>query len=285
MKKCLLLCLVLLVAQFASAQSVTPAPKKPSLETFAIADDGTPLQWTVYKPKGEGPWPAVLVIHGGLFRSGSPDQPYVTHCAKDLSKAGFIAFAIEYRLAPRGSLPGQVSDGRFPDQYNDVTLAVLAARNDPRANGQVGSVGGSSGATHTAWVASHGQPGADRIDVGVGFSGAYDFSDFTPDDDLLDFIRAVTNYVGVPQRDIDGLGQASPSWNLDGETAPLFLLDSEGDLMPAVQLQDMVAALEAIHAPDYKAITLPGRAHGLANWPREKNDAISFLQEHFATQQ
>lgn len=129
-------------------------------------------------------------------------------CARDLAKAGFIAFAINYRLAPKGSLPGQVSLGRFPDQYNDVALAVLAARNDSRGNGQVGSVGGSSGATHTAWVASHGQPGADCLDVGVCFSGAYDFSDLTPDDYLLDFVRAVTNYVGAPRTDTEALRQA-----------------------------------------------------------------------------
>lgn len=281
MKKCLLLCLALLVAQFASAQSLSLAPKKPKSEVYATADDGTQLTWTVYTPQGHGPWPAVLVIHGGLFHSGSDEEPHVIECAKDLADAGFLAFAINYRLAPRGSLPGQVSLGRFPDQYNDVALAVLAARSDPRGNGEVGSVGGSSGSTHTVWVASHGTRGADRIDVGVGFSGAYDFSDFTPDDYLKVFIQSVTNYVGVPRKDIASLRAASPAWNLDADTTPLFLLDSEGDVMPAVQLQDMVAALQSAGVSDYDSVTLPGRAHGLSNWRFAKDDAISFLKDHF----
>ena len=62
---------------------------------------------------------------------------------------------------------GQVSDGRFPDQSDDVKLAVLAARYDPRCNGQVGSVGGSAGGYETAFVATTGTVGQDRIDVGV----------------------------------------------------------------------------------------------------------------------
>ena len=101
--------------------------------------------------------------------------------------------------------PGQRSLGRFPDQYDDVHLAVLAARHDFRSNGKVGSVGGSAGATHTAWVAATGTPGDDRIDVGVGLSGAYDFSDFSPDPLLAAFIATVTNYVGVPETDTAAL--------------------------------------------------------------------------------
>jgi acetyl esterase/lipase len=66
-------------------------------------------------------------------------------CPQDLAAAGYIAFSIEYRLAPPGALPGQISDGRFPDQTDDVKLAVRTARADRRCNGQVGAVGGSAG--------------------------------------------------------------------------------------------------------------------------------------------
>ena len=72
-----------------------------------------------------GPWPAVLVIHGGDFYTGSPDSSMESIvCAQDLTAAGYIAFSIEYRLAPPGALPGQISDGRFPDQTDNESRIV-----------------------------------------------------------------------------------------------------------------------------------------------------------------
>ena len=128
-------------------------------------------------------------------------SPEMADCGRDLAADGFIAFAIEYRLAPNGSLPGQLPEGRFPDQSDDVKLAVLAARSDPRCNGQVGAIGGSAGGYHTAFAAGTGTPGQDRIDVGVSLSGAYDLSDSSPDPGLNAFIGIVTNYVGVTESD------------------------------------------------------------------------------------
>ncbi len=46
----------------------------------------------------------------------------------------------------------EISDGRFPDQSDDVKLAVRTARADPRCNGQVGAVGGSAGGYQSAFT-------------------------------------------------------------------------------------------------------------------------------------
>ncbi|PYK38112.1 MAG: hypothetical protein DME60_11710, partial [Verrucomicrobia bacterium] len=99
------------------------------------------------------------------------------YAIQDLRDAGYLALSIEYRLAPPGSIAGQTSDGRYPDQTNDCKVAVRAARADPRCNGKVGAVGASAGATHAAYLASDGTTGDDKVDVAVCLSGAYDFSD------------------------------------------------------------------------------------------------------------
>jgi len=258
------------------------AKDEPS-ELYATATDGTPLHWVVFTPSGDGPWPAVLVIHGGHFKGGTPtSSPDSVTCGRDLAAAGFIAFSIEYRLAPNGALLDQVSSGQFPDQSDDVKLAVLAARHDARCNGQVGSVGGSAGGYHTAFVAATGTPGEDRIDVGVSLSGAYDLSDFSPDPEIATFIDDATNYVNVTTADVAALQAASPAYLVDSETAPLFLMHTEEDPMPYSQLADMTSHLEALGLTNYQSLTLPGSAHSFANWPAVKDYAITFLTSWFA---
>lgn len=277
MKNILYFC-ALFVSFPAAFVAARPTPTPPfTTETYATASDGTPLTWDVYTPAGRGPWPAVLVIHGGLYVSGGSFDQGVIGCAKDLARAGYIAFAINYRLAPPGAIPGQTSSGRYPEQYDDVQLAVLAARSDTRANGKVGAVGGSAGATHAVWVSATGERGADRLDATVGLSGAYNFADFAPDDTLNLFQRAVTNYVGVPVTDLVDLFAASPVSQVDRSVAPLYLADSEGDIMPAVQLLDLVARLTSVGARSFDSITLPGAGHSFENWPLVADEAIAFL--------
>ena len=252
-------------------------------EVYGTASDGTPLHWDVYTPSTPGPWPVVLVIHGGGFISGSPtSSPESVDCARDLAAAGYLALSIEYRLAPPGILQGQVSDGRFPQQTNDVNLAVRTARSDPRCNGQVGAIGGSAGGYHTAFAATNGTPGQDRIDVGVCLSGAYDLSDFSPNPNLYNFTNFVTNYVGVTTSDSASLRAASPAWLVDPTTPPLYLVNTLEDPMPYSQLPDLIAKLDAAGVTNYQAQTLPGDQHSFAYWPTIKDHSLAFFAAVFA---
>ena len=271
---------LLFLVSFTALHRAQAAKDPPPAELFATASDGTPLHWFVFTPEEPGPWPAVLVIHGGNFKGGDPiSSPESVTCASDLAAAGFIAFSIEYRLAPTGSLDGQVSEGHFPDQTDDVQLAVRAARSDPRCNGQVGAIGGSAGGYHAAFRAVTGTPGDDRIDVGVSLSGAYDLSDFSSGNSV--FLDTVTNYVNVSSDDTIALQAASPAYLITAPVAPLFLIDSEYDNMPASQLPDMANALDAAGVSNYQALTLPGIGHSFSNWPSVKNEALAFLANGF----
>jgi acetyl esterase/lipase len=222
------------------------------------------------------------VIHGGGFYQGTPDwSPDSIVCAQDLAAAGYIAFSIEYRLAPPGFLPGQVSDGRFPDQTDDVKLAVTTARNDARCNGQVGAVGGSGGGSHVAFVAGTGTVGDDRIDVGVALSGAHDYSDFSAPSSSY-FMSSVTNYVGVASTDTAPLRAASPAWVADSQTTPLLLVNSLNESMPYSQLSDMVQHLDAVGVTNYQVTALNGGNHSFGNWPTVKEQALAFIAAGFA---
>jgi acetyl esterase/lipase len=261
----------------------SPADVIPHTEVYGTASDGTVLHWVVYTPTTPGPWPAVLIIHGGGFDSNTPDSsPESIACAQDMAAVGYIAFSIEYRLAPPGFLPGQTSDGRFPDQSDDTKVAIRAARNDQRCNGQVGAVGGSGGGYLVAFCLGTGTFGDDRLDVGVGLSGAYDLSDLSPTPNLTYFTATVTNYVGVIATDTAALRAASPAWLVDSTIAPLLMVNSTRDSMPYGQLGDMIAHLDALGVTNYQALTFPGGLHAFANWPSVKDQALTFIANAFA---
>ena len=93
----------------------------------------------------------------------------------------------------------------------------------------------------------------------------------------------MSNYVGVPSTDTAALRAASPAWVLDATVAPLFLVDSVGDTIPAAQLDDMVAQLNATGVTNYEARSIPGDLHSFAYWSQVKNDALAFLAAGFAS--
>ena len=260
------------------AQQISSQPSqalRPITEQYAVADDGTILTWEAFLAPGGGVHPNVLIIHGGGF-NGNEDGPGQLVCAQDLSDAGMNAFIISYRLAPPGMLPGQTSDGRYPDQTNDVHLAVRAARQDPRGNGKVGAVGGSAGGSHTVYVAATGTPGDDQIDAGVSLSGAYNFGDTASWSWQGGyFFSSVSNYVGAT--DAKTLTAASPIAFIKAPMSPLLLYASADESMPPQQITDLIAQLNTVRAKNYQQTVYSGHGHAFAYWSKISPDVIEFL--------
>lgn len=244
---------------------------------YAKADDGTELRWTVYPGAGPGPHPAVLVIHGGGFVK-EPNSPKTLQTAEDAAAAGFNAFHVEYRLASRrGGLSGQTSSGQYPDQTNDLKLAVRAARKFPGGNGKVGAIGGSAGGAHAVYLAATGTAGDDRLDAAVALSGAYDFNDLGSQKQR-NFQRLVINYAG--SSDPAALTKASPVTYVDANTAPLLVMASDDDAMPPEQYDDLIKKLNASGARDFqKLLRTNSRAHAFAYWPEVRQQCLAFLKQ------
>jgi acetyl esterase/lipase len=101
--------------------------------------DGQHLQLDLARPKtGDGPFPAIVCIHGGGFRAGSR-QGYDDLCIR-LAQHGYVAVTVSYRLAPKY---------QFPAAIHDVKAAVRWLRANARqyrvAPERIGVMGGSAG--------------------------------------------------------------------------------------------------------------------------------------------
>ncbi len=104
-----------------------------------------------FLPQVEGPVPAVIVIHGGAWRSGNRRQ--LRGYADSLAKRGMACFAIDYRLAPDHKFPAQIDDCRAAVRWvrrNAAEFRVDAAR--------VGAIGYSAGGHLAALLGTTGKP-------------------------------------------------------------------------------------------------------------------------------
>lgn len=80
----------------------------PNIE-FA-SPDGVPLRLNVYRPPQIGQYPAIIVIHGGGWQSGSPETN--ADFSRYMAARGYTVFAITYRYAPAYKFPAQLDDVR-----------------------------------------------------------------------------------------------------------------------------------------------------------------------------
>jgi acetyl esterase/lipase len=125
----------------------------------------------LHEPAGEGPWPTVVLIHGGFWKWGW-DRTLMTPLAHDLARRGYAVWNIEYRRVGQegGGWPGTLEDAAAAIDH----LAELAAV----GTGRVVTVGHSAGGHLAVWLAARhrlpaGAPGAmPRVRPGAAVSQA-----------------------------------------------------------------------------------------------------------------
>ncbi|MDH3402713.1 MAG: dienelactone hydrolase family protein [Acidobacteriota bacterium] len=179
-------------------------------------------------PAGEGPFPAVLVVHEnrGL-------NPYVEDVARRFAVAGFLALAPD-GLSPVGGYPGNDDDGRAlqasldPDALRrDMLNSARFVRSHESSTGKLGAVGFCWGGGITYYLAV--EMGGD-LAAGVPFYGA-------PPEALEDAARI---------------------------KAPLMIQSAEDDPRINALWPDFEAALVA-HEVRYERHLYPGTRHGFHN--------------------
>jgi len=70
--------------------------------------DGTALTLNVYRPLSSGRYPTLVVIYGGAWQSGSPDNK--ANFSRYMAAQGYTVIAIDYRHAPQYPFPAQLTD-------------------------------------------------------------------------------------------------------------------------------------------------------------------------------
>ena len=81
------------------------------------------LKARLYRPDGEGPFPAVIDVHGGAWRGGSrtDDAPIAEHLARN----GILVASIDFRRPPATPYPGPVADIAFATRWLAAQSSAL----------------------------------------------------------------------------------------------------------------------------------------------------------------
>src|SRR5881398_3477515 len=100
---------------------------------------GEPLLARLYRPKGDGPFPAVVEVHGGAWASG--DRLNNAPLNEALAARGILVMAVDFRMPPAAQYPASIADVNLATRWLKAHAAEFGGRPD-----RVGGLGTSSGA-------------------------------------------------------------------------------------------------------------------------------------------
>jgi acetyl esterase/lipase len=105
----------------------------------------------VWRPKGKGPFPVVVMVHGGCWTTSIADRSLMNWVADDLRKDGIAVWNIDYRGVDRagGGYPGTFEDAAKATDALSANAATLDL--DTR---RIVAIGHSAGGHLALWLAA-----------------------------------------------------------------------------------------------------------------------------------
>lgn len=200
---------------------------------------GEELLLDAYVPDGSGPLPAILVVHGGAWKSGNKFQ--LSGYARALAQRGFAAFAINYRLAPKHKHPAQIEDCRAAVKW--IRAHAKDYRVDPD---RLGAVGYSAGA-HLVTLLGTERDRTSETQVRAVVAGGtpIDFRVMDPD------AKKLVGWLGGTRREIPKVYEAvSPYLHVSADDPPIFFFHGDADELVDIRgAEEMVKALRKVGIP------------------------------------
>jgi acetyl esterase/lipase len=273
----------------ASAQEIAVTPNL----TYATVD-GVNLQLDLAVPKeGEGPFPAIVLIHGGGWSGGN--RHAFRAKMEDAAKRGYVAATISYRLTEPDKETGR-GTRPFPAQIHDCKAAIRWLRanaKDHQINPQKIGVMGASAGAHLSLLlgltsasdmleGSGGNPNqSSRVQAVVNIFGPTDLvREFETAPGAVGFLKALLN--ATPEDARDQYVAASPITYVSKDDPPVLTLHGDKDMLvppdQATLLDERMKAAGATH----ELVMLPEQGHGFAGEAAQKADeaAWAFFAKH-----
>ncbi|HEX8324729.1 MAG TPA: alpha/beta hydrolase [Tepidisphaeraceae bacterium] len=242
---------------------------------------GVALRLDASVPAGDGPHPAVILVHGGGWQGG--DKSNFRALFEPLTQAGYAWFSVNYRLAPKFPFPACVDDVETAVQWVKAHAAEYNVDPD-----RIALLGESAGGHLVELVTAR---AGDKSPLRPAAVVAL----YAPSD--LHALAKATQARGIPiapmLRSLFGLDKwdaaaegmlraMSPVTHVRAGLPPFLLLHGTADqLVPIAQSTAFQAACQAVGVP-CDLITVEGGPHGMMFWnlmdPSYKGKILAFLE-------
>jgi acetyl esterase/lipase len=247
--------------------------------------DNQHLQVDIAMPKRDGPFPAVLCIHGGGFRAGTREG--YEGLIKKLAEHGYVAATVTYRLAPKYQFPAAVYDVKAAVRW--MRANAKEYKIDPDRIGVTGGSAGGHLAQFLGVTADQKQFEGDggnadqssRVACVVNFYGP---SDFTKSyGKSVDAAEVLPLFLGgnleqARQRHIE----SSPLYWVTPDAAPTLCVHGTKDNYVAFEQAEWI--VDRLKASGVEATLMPmdGAGHGFKGEDEGKAEAamLEFFDAH-----
>ncbi len=293
--------------QIASENKESPAPRgvKAKAEngftyfegvTYGHAG-GVSLKLDLAVPEGEGPFPAIVCVHGGAWHSGSRG----THAQRirNYARHGYVAATIDYRLAPRAHFPAPIQDVKCAVRWLRAHAGEYHIEKD-----HIGALGDSAGGHLVCLLGTtagkrelEGNGGnAEESSAVQCVVALYPPTDLTMLHDLVGSIqlpkaklldqgkKVVENLMGGPPEKVgrDAYVLASPLQQVTKDAAPTLFLHGTADwTVPAISSELMDKKMTEAGA-EAKLVLIEGAGHSFSGKAADKARAaaLDFFDRH-----
>ena len=233
-----------------------------------IAYGPAPVQAVdLYLPKGAGPHPTVILIHGGCWSADIPGREHVRAVADDLRKRGLAVWSIGYR---RVEEPG----GGWPGTFQDAAAAIDLLRAEAPKRGlrtdNIVAMGHSAGGHLAQWAAARAQlpegsavRSADPLPISAAVSvgGLGDLKQFPEAIEARCGDGVVGKLTGAPTPERpDVFVETSPAQMTPGPTTEV-LVYGELDTLSTPTINAAMVASRAAQGREVKAVEAKGAGH------------------------
>ena len=204
---------------------------------------------------------AIVVVHGGSWSRGDKADIAWRAVCQWLASAGYVAFSLNYRLAPANIYPAAIDDVQAAVAWLREDEQVTRFHIDPE---RIGAFGGSAGGNLVALLGTRGSgelTSGTRVAAVAELSGPIDLTGLAATDD---FIPVQLAYLGcATEEDCPSAVPASPFYEIDDTDPPFFVGHSTAEKIPLAQSEIFVAGLRAAGV-SVDFVTVEGTLHSIA---------------------